>query len=121
MLTPLHPPPRDATCQVMIDIRTCIEQYKLSSRIYLEASVRAVRALPTGWSVLGESGGALTLFQTSCLWAVLCTDRRLGTPRQIVVPKETNFEGEIRRGIGGDISDIIWTAKQVPTSPHISP
>ena len=99
-------------------IRTAIEQYKLASRIYLEASVRSIRSITrAGWSVLGESGGGqqlATTFQTACEWAVLCTDRlsrktagapnlaRVGNVSRLVVLLCNPRKSEIRFSFFGD-------------------
>ena len=48
----------------------------------------------------------------------MCTNRRLGTPRQLRVPDEELFAGELRRGIGGDVVDVPWLDKRVVLLGH---
>ena len=50
--------------------------------------------------------------QVSCAWAILCTNRRLGAPRDLFVAGEASFAGQIRRGIANDALDVTWKAQR---------
>ena len=94
------------------DVRMLIEQRHLDGRIHLGLEVRGLQARTAGgegWRV--ESVSSSRVNSTECTWAIVCTNRRLGTPRQLQAPGEAEFSGEVRRGIGGDIADLSWKGR----------
>ena len=54
----------------------------------------------------------------TCLWAILCTNRRLGLPRSFTIRDEGRFSGEIRRGLSGDACDLIHDHQTVLVLGH---
>ncbi|MDC0525534.1 phosphopantetheine-binding protein [bacterium] len=55
---------------------------------------------------------------TSCRWAVLCTNRRLGLPRALTISLEESFSGRVCRGISGDMLAIAFAQRQVLILGH---
>ena len=44
---------------------------------------------------------------------VVCTNRRLGRPRELTIPGESVFRGDLRRGLAGDVASVAWRAKRM--------
>ena len=48
----------------------------------------------------------------------MCAALRLGTPRELAVPTEKCFAGEVRRGIGDDGDALRWQGKSIVVLGH---
>ena len=103
-------------CEILTDCRLAIEQHDLAARIHLEANVLAVVCSVGAWLAtgLGSSGR----FIVASDWTILCTARRLGTPRELPIPHEDEFAGKVRRGIGSDARELHWEGSQIVVLGH---
>ena len=52
-------------------------------------------------------------FALPCTLAVLCVNRRLGQPRQMLLPGEIHFSGVAKRGLGGDVNSLRCVGERV--------
>ena len=68
-----------------------------------------------GWSDLSSSSHTSRprRFATSGQFVILCTNRRLGVPRDVGYTNEGKFLGIIKRGLAGDIADVPFAGKRV--------
>ena len=102
---------------ILHDLLFMIRQYGLSPCIHLDTTAIAVRQISNaGQAEAGIQVMTLAKRQRHTFlgrWAIVATNRRLGKPRQITYEGELRFAGDIRRGLGGDISDVSWGRKAV--------
>ena len=68
---------------------------------------------PQGPRLAGEHLDHDTAFRVGCRMAVLCTNRRLGRPRAMVVHGEEAFGGQIFRGLDGDVNEMRCAGEHV--------
>ena len=78
---------------------------------------------PGSWLAQGEQtvgGGATTkrFHHVAKRITVLCTNRRLGRPRQVSYDNEQSFEGWNIRGLSGDNAGLPWLGKRVVILGH---
>jgi cation diffusion facilitator CzcD-associated flavoprotein CzcO len=112
-------------CEIIDDLRRLIEEHDLAGRTWLNANVsRVFRAGGGAWQAVGESCGAassLGRFTVSAAadgMLLLCTNRRLGAPRELKYDGEASFEGRVIRGLGGDNVGLPWAGKRVLVIGH---
>ena len=96
--------------QILADILRVVSQYRLRQHTYCQTNVRRVSANDEQcYAVAGLFGVQQYPFTIACQAVILCTNRRLGTPREIKYAGETSlFEGQVRRGLAGDTTDLHW-------------
>jgi hypothetical protein len=94
--------------QVLEDILRAVQQHGLASRLHTLTEVRSNHRLADGrWLLAGCQQTASRTFEVNCQVSVLCTNRRLGNPRQLFYPGERDrFRGQVARGLAGD-SDFL--------------
>ena len=73
------------------------------SMVYLSPAP-LYHAAPIGWCTTAQRLGGTV---------VVCTNRRLGVPRSLTLPGETDFLGAVRRGLAGDCEDVLWRGRRV--------
>lgn len=91
-----------------------IHEYELHSKLYKMCNVESVTKREDGskgWLVEGTQGQHA--FTTKCKLAVLCTNRRLGAPRELNFPGEKDFKGVIARGLNSDAEQLVWNDRVV--------
>ena len=104
-------------CEILTDCLLVIEQYDLSSRIHLEMDVTGTSRLSLQqWRTTGVTPSGR--FAIASSWTVICTNRRLGTPRELPISNEVGFVGEVRRGVGCDADALRWQGKQIVMLGH---
>jgi mRNA-degrading endonuclease toxin of MazEF toxin-antitoxin module len=64
------------------------------------------------WIVSGSLAG-VSSFETTSKFVCVCTNRRLGLPRELTFAHEDQFAGTICRGLGDDTRSLDWANKQV--------
>ena len=102
--------------EIIDDIRRLTLEFRLNEGLHLRATVTCVGHFKQRNGVLCACGTQLCDpsptphgFQLAAKdLMVLCTNRRLGLPRQIVFPGEDSFAGLFLRGLGGDNVDVPW-------------
>lgn len=123
--------------EIIDDLRQILTQHGLVNRLQLGMEVTRVFALGVGaqtahgrpdhqlgWfsasGMCGRHPGALakTFNIPSRRSIVLCTNRRLGVPRQLNYDGEELFEGVTRRGLSGDNVEISWSGACVIIIGH---
>ena len=85
--------------EILNDVLRLVEQYSLADRIHLRTKVGFVardHKSDDGWVLGGRRNGSR--FTVASRMAVLCTNRRLGRPRQMILAGEDQFAGQIFRG-----------------------
>eukprot|EP00316_Scyphosphaera_apsteinii_P011558 CAMPEP_0119344808 /NCGR_PEP_ID=MMETSP1333-20130426/107160_1 /TAXON_ID=418940 /ORGANISM="Scyphosphaera apsteinii, Strain RCC1455" /LENGTH=740 /DNA_ID=CAMNT_0007357257 /DNA_START=18 /DNA_END=2240 /DNA_ORIENTATION=+ len=100
--------------QLLEDLVEVIKLYKLN--FCMKAQVDSVRPLEgdgAGYSITGTQTGAS--FSSKAKLVTLCTNRRLGTPRELTLPGEDKFEGLVRRGLNSDCEgeNMNWKGKHI--------
>ena len=91
----------------------------LVDKVFLGCEVRGVHEASAGqpssagWRVCGVFGPAAAPFEVLGGTVVVCTNRRLGVPRSLTLPGETDFLGAVRRGLAGDCEDMRWRGQRV--------
>jgi len=98
---------------VLEDALAVVRVYKLERRISLVTEVTAVGGIDsaTGRRTIKGVQDKTIPFRTACKLVCLCTNRRLGAPRNVKFPGEDNFAGIVRRGLGDDTKDMHHTAQ----------
>ena len=99
------------TSEVLVDILRLVELRGLANSIFVQAAVE--RIVPDGarWRVQGRRRNAP--FGVSAAMVAVCTNRRLGVPRQLSFSGEERFEGTVRRGLAGDAEARLWRGRRV--------
>eukprot|EP00966_Prymnesium_polylepis_P245385 5676878-Prymnesium_polylepis.1 len=77
--------------EILSDALQLIKQHGLASRICTGSEVRRVISTRSGWLLEGQQKGGA--FQLACDNTILCTNRRLGSPRQMHLRGEGVFSG----------------------------
>lgn len=90
--------------EILKDTTRLIEQHALVECIHTHSEVNCASSTTNGWLLCGWR--AQVAFALPCLRVVLCTNRRLGRPRQMHLPGEQTFRGMVLRGIGGDVDEL---------------
>ena len=91
----------------------------LVDKVFLGCEVRGVheasagKPSSAGWRVCGVFGPEAAPFEVLGGTVVVCTNRRLGVPRSLTLPGETDFLGAVRRGLAGDCEDVLWRGRRV--------
>lgn len=83
--------------EMLRDILLLINQHDLAAHLSTRSEVRAVVRSGQKWLVSGVQPSAS--FTCSAHVAALCTNRRLGTPRNLSYKGEEKFRGEVGRGL----------------------
>lgn len=102
--------------QIVEGFMKTMKRYNLVDKLHLLCTVDSIRAAGEGvkgWTVAGVNDGTKAAFSTTCKLAVLCTNRRLGVPRDVSYPGEDIFRGVIARGLNSDAEAITWAHKTV--------
>ena len=109
--------------EILTDVKHLIMQASLGARICTHAMATCVVssdpspdcALParTVRGMRQPNQNSTTPFAILASIVVVCTNRRLGRPRELLVPGESAFVGDIRRGLAGDVSSLVWRSKKV--------
>ena len=102
------------TVEVLNDVMQAIRER--SVRIFVACDVHGVVAgyspssvaSPPPWRVQGKHAPTSASFAIECRMVVVCTNRRLGVPRELTFEGEGAFKGAIRRGLGSDAEDVDW-------------
>ena len=106
--------------EILADCARAIEQFELKQRVFGGVDVRSVERLCNGhgesWRVGCIVGDERR--EAECRWTVLCTNRRLGLPRELHVAGEERFAGAVRRGLSGDAVDLDWAGERVLILGH---
>ena len=90
--------------EILNDALRTVEQHSLLQRIYTHAHVLRASSHHWSWNISGCRPASK--FQITCGTAIICTNRRLGRPRELDIPGEATFGGLIRRGLGGDVNTL---------------
>ena len=93
--------------EILSDVLRHIKQYGLMARIHTHAEVCKVAPSPDradSWLLVGRQNS--TGFTLACGTAVLCTNRRLGRPRDMPLSGEEVFGGAVKRGLSGDVNTL---------------
>lgn len=61
----------------------------------------------------GQQDETSAPFSITCELAVLCTNRRLGSPRQLSYQGEGDFAGVVARGLNSDAESLEWNQRTV--------
>jgi len=93
--------------ELLDEIRDMIRPW--SHRLYLGLKAQHVRTCEV---ICRSSCGAYGQ-NVSCKLVVVCTNRRLGTPRDVHIPDEHLFRGRVFRGIGNDLSHDVLALQDV--------
>jgi len=95
--------------EILQDCLHAFEQFGLAASVFPGTEVVAIASCKgaTSWWL-----GCAARTAMSCAWAILCTNRRLGAPRDLSVAGEASFAGQIRRGISNDALDVTWKAQR---------
>lgn len=111
--------------QIIDDMRMLITQANLARSLHLRATVRGVSVSRSGqglWIAQGNQsiGKTSKRFQLEALeMTILCTNRRLGRPRQLFYENEQEgFRGKVIRGLAGDNIGLPWLGKNVVVIGH---
>ena len=103
--------------EILTDCQLAIEQHGLAAHIHCNTEVTSVfLTAPASWTALGSTWSGR--FSIRSEWAVLCTNRRLGTPRVLPIATEDRLAGDVRRGIGNDTGSTRWTGKAFVVLGH---
>ena len=98
--------------QILDSVAEAIRAHGLQERLCTSHTVTKVAPSPLGgddaWRVEGLRCGDGGAFATECAFAVLCTNRRLGSPRDVSFEGEASFAGTIRRGTANDAARDRW-------------
>ena len=102
--------------EVLNDCLQALTQYDLARRTSVGVEVRALQKSMDWWRLL-------CLVQDyqrrmTCVWAILCTNRRLGQPRDFPVQDEAVFGGQVRRGLSGDACNLHYDGRKVVILGH---
>ncbi|KAL1508225.1 hypothetical protein AB1Y20_004342 [Prymnesium parvum] len=108
-----HPRNHSYTHELLGAVRLAIEECGLARRIHLHAEVQRVCGGAPSWCVAGSARRGHRFAFTATCCVVLCTSRRLGTPRSLALPGEAAFTGWVRRGLAGDADDVPWGGLRV--------
>jgi len=97
--------------EILQDLLRLMKDHGLTRRICTQAEIR--RALPTraGWLLEGTQD--VRHFTLACETAVLCTNRRLGMPRQMHFNGEESYVGAVCRGLSDDFTSVVCAEKRV--------
>jgi hypothetical protein len=113
--------------EILRDCADAFEQLGLGARTYPGLEVTAVTRCGhgqgegvsvRGWALCCAPLGGGPRSMVACQWAVLCTNRRLGRPRELPVAGEELFAGQVRRGLSGDCLDLDWKGRRVLILGH---
>ena len=104
--------------EILGDCVRVFEQFGLGARTYACVEVSTIERSgdAAGW-VLGCTMARRRPL-VACSWVVLCTNRRLGAPRELRVAGEESFTGVVRRGLGGDAVGLDWAGRRVLILGH---
>ena len=105
--------------EILRDVKLVFEQFSLVDVTFPEVELLAVArgSTPSAWRLRYVWRCSTSAFMT-CTWAILCTNRRLGLPRSLVIADSQCFRGEIRRGISNDTLDVAWKQQHVLILGH---
>ena len=98
--------------EILTDALRLIQQHHLMHRVCIHKEVtRVAHSISScGWLVSGELQKP---FAVVCQQAILCTNRRLGRPREIRLHGEASFCGRIYRGLGSDVDTLRCDGERV--------
>jgi len=88
--------------EILSDVMKAIEQHKLT--VHTNAEVGTVSCSQRSWVLVGRQAGSP--FSVTSNMAVLCTNRRLGCPREVHIAGEDDFGSPIKRGLAGDVNGL---------------
>ena len=100
--------------QIVDSMVRLIAQYDLAGKLFTHSTVASV--LPRkdgrkGWLVEGNK--EQRPFAINSELVAMCTNRRLGTPRDITYKGEADFKGVIARGLNSDAEALSWKDRVV--------
>ena len=115
--------------EIIDDIRRLVVEYELEAQLHLRASVTVVRRARDddardgavcvgGWRSRGADTSPERFALTAHRLALLCTNRRLGPPRQLTFEGERSFGGPVVRGLSGDNVGLPWSNARVVIIGH---
>lgn len=99
--------------EILSGVLSVFHQFGIATRLSLETEARS--AMPrkdgaSGWMVCSAQKGAVVL--TKARLVTLCTNRRLGVPRDLPLRGEHSFGGAVRRGLAGDLASTSCNGKR---------
>ena len=115
--------------EIIDDIRRLVVEYELEAQLHLRANVTVVRRARDddardgavcvgGWRSRGADTSPERFALTAHRLALLCTNRRLGPPRQLTFEGERSFGGPVVRGLSGDNVGLPWANARVVIIGH---
>ena len=115
--------------EIIDDIRRLVVEYELEAQLHLRTSVTVVRRARDdddrdgaicvgGWRCRGADTPPERFALTAHRLALLCTNRRLGLPRQLAFEGESSFTGLVVRGLSGDNVGLPWANARVVIIGH---
>jgi 3-oxoacyl-(acyl-carrier-protein) synthase/enoyl-CoA hydratase/carnithine racemase/acyl carrier protein/thioredoxin reductase len=99
--------------EIITETLQSVEQHGLPPRFQAHAHVFAVASTKGGGWLLAGKRWSTTRFVLPCIFSVLATNRRLGSPRNLELPGEAAFEGSVHRGLGGDVNALKCAGERV--------
>jgi thioredoxin reductase len=105
--------------EILTDCMRALQQCDLADRTFYSVDVSAVERthLADGCYRVACSMKQRHRF-VACQWTILCTNRRLGPPRNLTIAGAEGFAGQIRRGLAGDICNLDWKGLRVLILGH---
>ena len=103
--------------EILADVLLLLEQYHLARAIHTRAEVTSVAppADPESDPTRTVSGQQTqspeersTAFGVKAPLVVVCTNRRLGQTRELLLQGENGWAGQVRRGLSSDVASIRW-------------
>ena len=103
--------------EILNDFRRLVEQAKLSRHIHTSREVVCISSATHERARQVSTCQRRTpvddaRFDTAAQLVILCTNRRLGRPRSYTLPGEVDFEGQMRRGLAGDVASLRWRGQR---------
>jgi hypothetical protein len=96
--------------QILESMADAMKAHGLIDKVFTSCDVQSVRRRTDGemgWVVSGaEEGGEE--FRIASEFVMLCTNRRLGKPRELALRGEEEFAGCVQRGLADDASPQKW-------------
>ena len=106
--------------EILEDTLSLIMQRDLIGRIFTKIDVTKVEKRngevnrsQKVWLLEGKAEAVEREVHLQSSVAVLCVNRRLGAPRNLVIPGEAHFNGKILRGLFGDTKGLKASGKRV--------
>ena len=102
--------------QILNDALRTVHEHHLRKRMHFKTEARRAFTDATiqGSRVTGIVTARHHPFEITCQMVAICTNRRLGTPREVYfVGERTDYLGQVRRGLARDASGLAWRGQHV--------